>query len=231
MVFVAASVWQHDGSEDLLRRLWTEEGESFGQIAKALTTATGQTVTRNTVAGRIRRLGLTGKQAPAQADPAPPVTPPPAAGEGGAESILGTPISEQDQQVGPEPEVRGEPREAPRNMHAAMHVEPAAELSIVPAKISVPTHAPGMWPIADTREGQCKFACTPHSARPELHRFCGEPVAWKGGKPTSWCREHLDVVSGAPGRASGGASVADVTNGRAVPEREPARSGWGATGA
>ena len=85
---------------------------------------------------------------------------------------------------------------------AAQHVEVTA-----PPR---PTHAVGAWPIADLREGQCRSACTPHTARAAEHRFCGEPVVWKGTKPTSWCREHLPVVSGAPGRHAGGASVADV---------------------
>lgn len=189
-----------DPAEALLRRLWLEDGQSFKQIAEALTALTGRTVTRSAVSGRIRRLGLTGMQAP----PAEAAPPPPAAGEGGAEAVLDMPISEQDQQV-----------------------EPASEVQVEAA----PTFAPGTWPMAATLPGQCKFACTPHSARPEQHRFCGEPVAWKGGKPTSWCRVHLDVVSGAPGRTPGGASVADVTNGQARPDREPARSGWGAIGA
>lgn len=85
----------------------------------------------------------------------------------------------------------------------------AAEHAIVKAA-PAPTPAPGTYRIAELREGQCKFACTPHQARPEAHRFCGEPVAWKGGKPTSWCPEHLAEVSGAPGRWAGGASLADL---------------------
>lgn len=85
---------------------------------------------------------------------------------------------------------------------AAQHVEVTASPQ--------PVHPAGTWPIADLREGQCRFACTPHTARSEDHRFCGEPVAWKGGKPTSWCRDHLPVISGAPGRWPGGASEADV---------------------
>ena len=90
-------------------------------------------------------------------------------------------------------------------------VEKLAKASPEPALAKIaPIREAGAYPIADLREGQCRFACTPHTARPAEHRFCGEPVAWKGGKPTSWCREHLPVVSGAPGRHAGGASVADV---------------------
>jgi len=140
----------------------------------------------------------------------PASTPLSGAGDGAAESVIGIPISEQDQRVEVAPEARVKPRKAARNMHAAMSAEPEAEPSNVPAKISVPPLQPGTWPIADLREGQCRFACTPHGARPEDHRFCGEPVAWKGGKPTSWCREHLPVISGAPGRSPGGASEADL---------------------
>ncbi|SFM91280.1 hypothetical protein [Methylobacterium pseudosasicola] len=97
--------------------------------------------------------------------------------------------------------LRREATEALR-AQAAQHVEVTA-----PPR---PAHPVGAWPIADLREGQCRFPCTSFRAQPADHRFCGEPVAWKGGKPTSWCREHLPVVSGAPGRHAGGASVADV---------------------
>lgn len=174
-----------DVAEVLLRRLWLEDGQSFKQIAKALTETTGRTVTRGAVAGRIRRLGLTGMQAPRPAEAAEPM------------SVSAT--------------------------------SSGVEKTDIPAAPS-PTFAPGTWPMAATTAGQCKFACTPHSARPEQHRFCGEPVAWKGGRPTSWCSHHHDVVSGAPGRTPGGASVADITNGQARPDRELARTGWGAIG-
>lgn len=183
---MAADQTTADLTEVLLRRLWLEDSQSFLEIAKALTETTGRTVTRGAVAGRIRRLGLTGMQAPRPAEAAEPM------------SVFAT--------------------------------SPEVEKTDMPAA-PAPSYAPGTWPMAATTAGQCKFACTPHSARPEQHRFYGEPVAWKGGKPTSWCRVHLDVVSGAPGRTPGGASVADVTNGHARPDREPARSGWGAIGA
>ncbi|WFS07757.1 hypothetical protein [Methylobacterium sp. 391_Methyba4] len=85
----------------------------------------------------------------------------------------------------------------------------AAERAAVKAA-PAPTPEPGTYRIAELREGQCRFACTSHGAARDAHRFCGEPVAWKGGKPTSWCRDHLLEVSGAPGRHAGGASLADV---------------------
>ena len=138
------------------------------------------------------------------------MTPPPSAGEGMAKPETGIPVTEQNQQVEATTEVRAEPRKVARNMHAGMHAAPFAEPTIVAAKINTPLRQPGTWPIADLREGQCRFACTSHTARAAEHRFCGEPVVWKGTKPTSWCREHLPVVSGAPGRHAGGASVADV---------------------
>ncbi|WP_070998833.1 GcrA family cell cycle regulator [Methylobacterium sp. C1] len=175
-----------DAAEVLLRRLWLEDGQSFKQIAQALTEVTGKAVTRGAVAGRVRRLGLTGMQAARPSEAAVTVSP-----------------------SAPSDEVE------------------KSDTAAVPA----PTYTLGTWPMAATTAGQCKFACTPHTARPEQHRFCGEPVAWRGGKPTSWCRVHLDVVSGATGRTPGGASVANVANGQVRPDREPARSGWGATGA
>ncbi|SFJ68608.1 hypothetical protein [Methylobacterium brachiatum] len=75
---------------------------------------------------------------------------------------------------------------------------------------TAPTPEPGTYRIAELRDGQCRFACTSHGAARDAHRFCGEPVAWKGGRPTSWCRDHLLEVSGAPGRHADGASLADV---------------------
>lgn len=90
-------------------------------------------------------------------------------------------------------------------------VDKAAEASPGPALlIERPIQPQGSHRIGDLREGQCRFACTPHNARPAEHRFCGEPVAWKGGKLTSWCSRHLVEVCGAPGRTAGGASVADM---------------------
>lgn len=85
----------------------------------------------------------------------------------------------------------------------------AAERAAVKAA-PAPTPEPGTYRIAELQEGQCRFAFTPHGAARDAHRFCGEPVAWKGGRPTSWCRDHLLEVSGAPGRHAGGASLADV---------------------
>lgn len=58
----------------------------------------------------------------------------------------------------------------------------------------VPPPQPGTYQIAELRRDQCRFACTDFRAPPDAHRFCGEPVFWKGGKPTSWCREHLARV-------------------------------------
>ncbi|MDF2601114.1 MAG: hypothetical protein K0Q54_3937 [Methylobacterium brachiatum] len=64
-----------------------------------------------------------------------------------------------------------------------------------------PASQAGSYRIAELVAGQCRFACTPHTARPDAHRFCGAPVAWKAGKPTAWCPEHLARVYDTPGRA------------------------------
>ena len=116
-------------------------------------------------------------------------------------------------------------------------LEPAAApaMSAFPTAQEVPKadmrHETGRWPLLALRAGQCRFPCTPHDARPHEHLFCGEPVAWVRGKPTSYCRCHLPVVSGAPGRAAGGASVADAERGYDDRDADPARRGWGSTGA
>lgn len=99
-----------------------------------------------------------------------------------------------------------------------------------PKPVHRPSHRPGLWPMRDLGPAQCRFACTPHTARPEEHLFCGQPVTWLRGKPTSWCAEHLAKVVGAPGRAAGGASAADLAAGHAEPDEPPARTGWGAMG-
>ncbi|WP_342163046.1 hypothetical protein [Methylobacterium sp. SD21] len=107
----------------------------------------------------------------------------------------------------------------------------AAQVAEVQQAAPAPAPPPGTYRIADLHAGQCRFACTPHTARAEEHRFCGGPVAWLRGKPTSWCAQHLAVISGAPGRHSGGASLADHAAGHAAPDQRPVSTGWGATGA
>lgn len=77
----------------------------------------------------------------------------------------------------------------------------------------------GAYRLTDLTLDQCRFACTPHSARADQHRFCGQPVQWLSGKPTSWCAAHLPVVTGTKGRHAGGASAADAAAGRCA---EPA---------
>ena len=72
-----------------------------------------------------------------------------------------------------------------------------------------PASQTGSYRIAELVEGQCRFACTPHATRPDAHRFCGAPVAWKAGKPTAWCPEHLARVYDTLGRGPAGAGVAD----------------------
>lgn len=84
---------------------------------------------------------------------------------------------------------------------------PAAPAPIVPPP---PTPEPGTWRIAELREGQCRFACTPHDARPAAHRFCGQTTqAGPGNLHGSWCPDHLPMVwSGA--KTAGGVSRADI---------------------
>ncbi|MCB4802666.1 hypothetical protein QO001_002219 [Methylobacterium brachiatum] len=87
-----------------------------------------------------------------------------------------------------------------------------------------PASQAGTYRIAELVEGQCRFACTPHTARPDAHRFCGAPVAWKAGKPTAWCPEHLAWVYEASGRASVDSAVADGAAAQVVlPHAPPTR--------
>lgn len=43
-------------------------------------------------------------------------------------------------------------------------------------------------PIADLSDGECRFAVTPHHARPTEHRFCGAPA------DGSFCAHHARIV-------------------------------------
>ena len=67
-----------------------------------------------------------------------------------------------------------------------------------------PQRAPGTYKLAELRQSQCRFACTPDDARPAEHRFCGNPVVGHG----SWCAEHLKRVASPSGM--GGRSFADL---------------------
>lgn len=88
----------------------------------------------------------------------------------------------------------------------------AASVPPAPAPIAPPPPdpEPGTWRIAELREGQCRFACTPHNARPEAHRFCGRRTqVGPGNLHGSWCPDHLPMVwSGA--KTAGGMSRADA---------------------
>lgn len=132
--------------------------------------------------------------------------PPPAAGQGGAEAEAGKPVTEQDQRVTVVPNCP----EIPDSSAAA---DPTLIFAATIVSPEINTHPDGAWPIADLRAGQCRFACTGFAARPDQHRFCGAPVAWLRGKPTSWCSGHLPTVCGAPGFSAGGRSLADVQRG------------------
>lgn len=134
------------------------------------------------------------------------VNPPPAAGVGGARSDAGKPVPEQVQRV----EVVTTCSETPSNSFVP---EPTLIFAATIVGPEINTHPVGTWPIADLRAGQCRFACTGFAARPDQHRFCGAPVAWLRGKPTSWCSGHLPTVCGAPGFTAGGRSLADVQRG------------------
>lgn len=70
--------------------------------------------------------------------------------------------------------------------------------------------APGTYRIDQLRMDQCRYPCTPFSAR--SHRFCGQPTEiGPGNRWGSWCAEHLVVVTAMPGRTPGGASKADLS--------------------
>lgn len=102
----------------------------------------------------------------------------------------------------------------PRRASTARRQAKPAIVAAVP--VEPETFATGAWPIALLRTGQCRFACTPHGARPEQHRFCGAPTASRAGKPTSWCAAHLARIFDASSRAP------DAAAPLADPEPEPA---------
>ena len=157
---MAATAWNTD-TEALLTRLWTEEGRTFAEIAEAVTKA-GHAVTRSAVSGRIRKLGLVGKQRRDEAEAAAATRP------------------EKPGVLSTEAEI---PAAAPATLISAA--------TIVRPEINTP--APGAWPIATLREGQCRFACTGHNVPPADHRFCGQPTqVGPGNLHGSWCPEHLE---------------------------------------
>lgn len=96
---------------------------------------------------------------------------------------------------------------APRGPSTARRRAKPAVAAAAPAEPE--TFVTGAWPIAALRADQCRFACTPHAAWPEQHRFCGEPTASRAGKPTSWCATHLARIFDASSRA---ADAADPTS-------------------
>jgi hypothetical protein len=55
----------------------------------------------------------------------------------------------------------------------------------------------GAFRLLDLEPDQCRFACDEIQGAAERHRFCGKPTAHlPSGKPSSWCAEHLKIVSG-----------------------------------
>ena len=214
---MAGTAWTAD-TEAPLTRLWIEEGRTFAEIAEAVTNA-GHAVSRAAVSGRIRRLGLVGKQRRDGADA-------PSATRREKLAVLSTEVAKRRaSNSSPKKAMTkslknnasdaelGESVKSEANLVQSDTPPPSAGEGVEQVHIT-PAHPAGAWPIAALREGQCRFACTGFTARPDEHRFCGEPVAWRKGKPTSWCGEHLRRVCGAPGRSAGGASVADVEAGR-----------------
>lgn len=172
---MVGTTWAPD-TEALLTRLWTEEGCTFAEIAKAVTEA-GHAVSRAAVSGRIRRMGLVGKQWPKPAS-SPAATKPETGGDPSTATLVSS---------GPEDESLGD--QARSAALGPPAVSPAA--TIVAAEIN--TLAPGAWPIANLREGQCRFACTPDHVPADQHRFCGEPTrVGPGNLHGSWCPKHLE---------------------------------------
>jgi hypothetical protein len=51
---ITTSIWDEPGNVDLLKRMWTEEGASASEIARAM----GQGITRASVIGKVHRLKL-----------------------------------------------------------------------------------------------------------------------------------------------------------------------------
>lgn len=133
---------------------------------------------------------------------------------------------------------RAEPAESRHGQtsapESAIQAPPAPRFTFPPPAEPAPAPpqpAAGAYRIDQLREGQCRFACTPHDAR--SHRFCGQATEiGPGNLWGSWCPEHLPVVTCAPRRNAGGASKADVAKGAGpdpvfVPNRQGAWRGFG----
>lgn len=129
----------------------------------------------------------------------------------GGEANIGEAIPEPDQSLKAATCEVAQNRKLTRN--ACLEGAEKRDFLQTPTSAAKPQHPIGCWPIIDLRDGQCRFPCTPHTARPNQHLFCGQPVAWSRNVPTSWCRDHLPIVCGAPGRHAGGASLADAAAG------------------
>lgn len=166
---------------------------------RALSPAEAVRQGRNLIAERRRqeasRKAAMQPEAIAQPEPiSAPICQPAAAGQGGADSAIDIPISEQDQRV-----EGGSLRHSAASSTSAE--APAADPTIIfAAAFEAPKpveHPDGTWPLADLRTGQCRFACTADDVPRDQHRFCGRPTRIsRSNLHGSWCDEHLTRVWG-----------------------------------
>ncbi|GBU18046.1 MULTISPECIES: hypothetical protein [Methylobacterium] len=113
--------------------------------------------------------------------------PPPAAGEGGAERV---PPATGD-------EAESRPARPPAKQQNMQRKPEAVDESSARGAKLVHLPADGDWPLPALRQGQCRFACTPHNAPSDAHRFCGRPTRIsRSNLHGSWCDEHLPLVWG-----------------------------------
>lgn len=177
--------WCPDEEADL-KRLWTE-GKSGAEIMRTLNAKYRRARSRNSVIGKVHRLGLDGRITPSRPVRRPSAVPPVptqrtlsekrrAAGQAGA--------MKTHKQGGRTVEVKGSFR------FGAVQTEPTPErkAGIGKDRVRNPRLLPGQTPadgrpITELRDCECRYALTADAP----HRFCGRPSV----PGESYCRGHI----------------------------------------
>ena len=173
----AAGLWDEARTGEL-RRLWNE-GRSAGQIAEHLS-GPGRTVTRNTICGKLHRLGLSRASAPPDEPPAPVVraVPPKAARpepDMPAEPVLAATPAPVDEAPPPAPDRAAAP--VPADVRAV--VPPLRKVTIQELKADM-----CRWPLGDPST--------------EDFRYCGNGSL--AGRP--YCAHHAVMAYEPPRQRS-----------------------------
>lgn len=162
--------WWNDARTELVRRLWIEKGRSAGEIAEVL----GGGATRNSVLGKLYRLGLVGGKNPNR---------PGRAGlKPGRKAGAGTAAAPRRDSTS-----RVKAKSAPRTRPARPAVRPELEADLAALKGPAWAPLPGRTPVpveALARHGQCRWPIG-EVGLPGFG-FCGAPT----DDPHPYCRAH-----------------------------------------